>query len=187
MRRPDVVDFMLTRRSQSPKVLAAPGPDRAAILDLLTVAARVPDHGKLEPWRFIVIEGAGRARLTAAIRARAAETGADGEKGALAYEQAPVSIVVVASPRPSDKIPQIEQTLSAGAATYGLVIAALAEGWGASWLTGWPVHDREFITGALGLAPGEWVAGVVHIGTSAARMPERPRPDVPALVTWLEE
>jgi nitroreductase len=184
MRRPEVVDFLLTRRSLPPKVLAAPGPDRAALLRLLTAAVRVPDHGKLEPWRFVVLAGAGKARFAAAIRARATETGADADKGALCYEQAPVSVVVVASPRPSEKIPAIEQTLSAGAVALSLVNAALADGWGASWLTGWPVYDRPFAEAALDLAPGEWIAGIVHIGTCDTPMPDRPRPDVPALVTW---
>jgi nitroreductase len=138
-------------------------------------------------WRFVVLEGAGKARLIAAIRARAAETGADGDKGALAYEQAPVSVAVVASPKPGDKIPAIEQTLSAGAVALGLVNAGLAEGWGACWLTGWPVYDREFIAGALGLAPVEWVAGVVHLGSCEVEVPDRPRPDVASLVTWIDD
>jgi len=186
MRRPEVVDFLLTRRSRPPKTLQAPGPDREALLRLMTAAARAPDHGKLEPWRFVVLTGAGKARFAAEIRARAAETGADADKGALVFEQAPVSVAVVASPKPSEKIPDIEQTLSAGAVTLGLLNAALADGWGAGWLTGWPVYDRAFIADALGLAPGEWVAGFVHIGTCPMEVPDRPRPDVPALVTWIE-
>ena len=187
MRRSEVVDFLSTRRSRPPKVLREPGPDRAALLHLLTMAARAPDHGKLEPWRFVVLAGAGKARLVEAIRARAAETGADADKGASAYEQAPVSVAVVASPRPSDKIPAIEQTLSAGAVALGLVNAALAEGWGAAWLTGWPVYDAEFIGPALGLAEGEWVAGVVHIGSCDMEVPDRPRPDIGAIVTWMDD
>ncbi len=187
MRRPEVVEFLSTRRSRPPKVLRAPGPDRDALKALLTMAARVPDHGKLEPWRFIALEGAGKTRLAQAIRARAAETGADADKGASPYEQAPVSVVVVASPKPSDKIPPIEQTLSAGALALGLVNAALAEGWGAAWLTGWPVHDAAFIGPALGLAEGEWVAGVVHIGSCDMAIPDRPRPDLQAIVTWMDD
>jgi nitroreductase len=186
MRRPEVVDFLRTRRSRPPKFLQAPGPDRDVLLGLLTSAVRAPDHGKLEPWRFVVLEGAGKARLAAAIRARAAETGADADKGALAYEQAPVSVAVVASPKAADRIPAIEQTLSAGAVALGLVNAALADGWGASWLTGWPVYDRPFIAGALGLAADEWVAGFVHLGSCEVAVPVRPRPDVPAMVTWLD-
>lgn len=184
MRRPEVVDFLSTRRSRPPKLLTAPGPDRAELLHLLTMAVRAPDHGKLEPWRFIVLAGAGKAPFLDAIRARAAETGADPDKGTSAYEQAPVSVVVVASPKPSEKIPAIEQTLSAGAVALSLVNAALAEGWGAAWLTGWPVHDAEFIGPALDLQPGEWVAGVVHIGSCDRQVSDRPRPDVESIVTW---
>ena len=183
---PAAMDFFLTRRSRPPKVLRPPVPTEAELLPILTAATRVPDHGKLEPWRFVVLSGAGQARFAAAIRARAAETGQDGAKGASAFEEAPLSVAVVAVPRSVEKIPAIEQTLSAGAVCLGLVNAALASGWAASWLTGWPAYDAELRAAALGLAPGEWIAGFVHIGSSDAAPPERPRPDVPALVTWME-
>jgi len=186
MPSPDVMEFLLTRRSRPPKLLSAPGPDRAEIGRLLTAAARVPDHGKLEPWRFVVLAGAGLARFAAAIRARAAETGADADKGALAFEQAPVAVAVVASPKPSEKIPGIEQTLSAGGAALSLLNAALASGWGAAWLTGWPAYDRALIEAELGLAPQEWIAGFVYLGSCATAPSDRPRPDVAALTTWID-
>ena len=182
----EAMDFLLTRRSRPPKLLAAPGPDRAAVERLLTAAVRVPDHGKLEPWRFVVLGGAGLARFAAAIRARAAESGADADKGALAFEQAPVAVAVVASPKPSEKIPAIEQTLSAGAVTLSLVNAALASGWGAAWLTGWPAYDRPLLETVLGLAPQEWIAGFVYLGTCATPPPDRPRPDIAAITTWAD-
>jgi len=182
----DALEFLLTRRSRPAKLLKAPAPGREELLKLLTAAARVPDHGKLEPWRFVVIEGAGRERLAKAIRARAAETGQDPDKGALAFEQAPLAVAVVGVPKESEKAPAIEQALSTGAAALSLLNAALAAGWGASWLTGWPAYDRDFLAQALGLAPGEWLAGFVYIGTCETAPPERPRPDVPALVTWLD-
>ena len=97
----EALDFLLTRRSRPAKLLAEPGPGREEVLQLLTAAARVPDHGKLEPWRFVVLEGAGKARFAAAIRARAEAAGQDADKGALVFEQAPLSIAVVASPKPS--------------------------------------------------------------------------------------
>ncbi len=153
---------------------------------LLTAAVRVPDHGKLEPWRFVALEGAGPAGFAAAIRARAAATGQDADKGALVFEQAPVAVAVVASPRESEKIPRIEQTLSAGAVALSLLNAALAAGWGASWLTGWAAYDRTLLEDALGLAPDEWLAGFVHIGSCETPPPDRPRPDVAGLVTWLD-
>lgn len=184
--RPEVMDFLLTRRSCPPKLLRAPGPDREQTLRLLTAAARAPDHGKLEPWRFVVLAGAGKDRFADAIRARAAVTGQDAAKGAAAFAEAPVSIAVVGVPRDTARIPAQEQMLSAGAVCLGLVNAALASGWGAAWLTGWPAYDAELLAQALGLAPGEWLAGFVHIGTPEAAPPERPRPDVPALVTWRE-
>jgi nitroreductase len=184
--RPEVVEFLLTRRSRPPKILTTPGPDRAAIEPLLKAALRVPDHGKLEPWRLVVIGRVASRRLAAAIRARAVDAGLDPDKGALAFEQAPLTVAVVASPRPSEKIPAIEQTLSAGAVCLSLLNAALASGWGASWLTGWPAYDRPIVEAELGLAAAEWIAGFVHIGTETAVPPDRPRPDPAVVVSWLD-
>ncbi|MBP7243034.1 nitroreductase [Amaricoccus sp.] len=183
---PEAIEFLATRRSRPPKLMRPPAPSRDEILALLTLATRVPDHGKLEPWRFVVLSGAGLARFSAAIRARAAETGQDADKGAGAFEQAPMTVAVVAVPRDAPKIPEIERMLSAGAVCLELLNAALASGWAACWLTGWPAYDAPFREAALGLAPGEWIAGFVHIGTSDAAPPERPRPDVPGLVTWMD-
>ncbi len=182
--RPEVLDFLLTRRSRPAKLLRPPAPDRAELLRLLTAATRVPDHGKLEPWRFVVLSGPGLARFAAAIRARAAAAGQDADKGAAAFEEAPLAVAVVAVPRDTAKIPAIEQTLSAGAACLGLVNAALAAGWGACWLTGWPAYDETLLAAAIDLVPGERIAGFVHLGTSDAIPPDRARPDVPGLVTW---
>ena len=182
----DALEFLLTRRSRPAKLLKAPAPGREELLKLLTAAARVPDHGKLEPWRFVAIEGAGLDRFAKAIRARAEVTGQNPDKGALAFEQAPLAVAVVGVPKESEKAPAIEQTLSAGAAALSLVNAALAAGWGASWLTGWPAYDHDLLAAELGLAPDEWLAGFVYIGTCETAPPERPRPDVPALVTWLD-
>jgi nitroreductase len=182
--RREVVEFLLARRSRPPKLLTGPGPDRAALETLLTAAARVPDHGKLEPWRFVVLGEGGSRAFAQAIRARAEAAGQDPDKGALAFEQAPVTVAVIGCPRPSEKIPAIEQTLSAGAVCLSLLNAALASGWGASWLTGWAAYDRPLLEGALGLAPEEWIAGFIHLGTARAAPPERPRPDLDAVVDW---
>lgn len=186
MASPEALEFLLTRRSRPPKLFKAPGPTREELLQLLTAAARVPDHGKLEPWRFIVLQGDGIARFAAAIRARAAETDLDADKGALAFEQAPLAVAVVATPRASDKIPAIEQALSAGAVALSLVNAALAGGWGAAWLTGWPAYDRQLMEGELGLVSGEWLAGFVYVGTCDTVPPERPRPDLDSIITWID-
>ncbi len=181
---PEVLEFLLNRRSRPARLLGLPAPDKPALEQMLTIATRVPDHGKLEPWRFIVLRDVGLARFARAIRDRAAATGADAEKGALAFEQAPVAVVVIAVERESEKVPVIEQTLSAGAVSLSLLNAALAGGWGANWLTGWPAYDRALLEGALGLADQEWVAGFVHIGTAVGVVPDRPRPDIKAITTW---
>ncbi len=180
----EALDFFLTRRSRPAKLLAAPAPGREELMRLLTAAVRVPDHGKLEPWRFVVLEGPGLARFARAIRARAEAAGQDADKGALAFEQAPLAVAVVGSPKPSEKIPAQEQMLSAANVALSLLNAALAAGWGASWLTGWAAYDRPLVEGELGLAPEEWVAGFVYIGSCAAAVPDRPRPEVEKLVTW---
>lgn len=183
--RPEVMEFLLSRRSRPAKLLKAPGPDRAALELILTAGLRVPDHGKLEPWRLIVLMDAAPARFAAAIRARGAATGQDAEKAAVVFDQAPVCVVLVGVPRTTEKVPEIEQMLSAGAAGVGIVNAALASGWGASWLTGWPAYDRGFLEAELALGPKEWVAGFIHIGAVAAPPPERPRPDMEAITTWV--
>ena len=116
-----------------------------------------------------------------------AETGEDGDKAASAFEGAPVAIVVVGVPKTSDKIPAIEQTLSAGCAAYNVLSAALASGWGANWLTGWISRDRVLLEGTFGLTPGEWIAAFVHVGSCGTSVPERPRPDMAKITTWVGE
>lgn len=181
------LDFLLTRRSRPARALTQPAPDRAALQVLLTAAARVPDHGKLEPWRFIVLGPDALRPMAARIEARGLQTGIDPDKArksAQTMAEAPLVVAVIASPRQSGKIPQIEQTLSAGAVCLSLVNAALASGWGACWLTGWVAHDHAFAADLLDLSAGEWVAGFVHIGTGTDTPPERPRPDLSAITTW---
>lgn len=188
--RPEVLDFLLTRRSRPAKTLSSPVPDRATVETLLTAAARSPDHGKLEPWRFLVLERQANLRLARLARDRGAEAGLDPdkiEKTARAFEDAHLVVAVVASPKPSDKVPETEQLLSAGAVCLALVNAALAAGWGANWLTGWMALDRGFLGDGLGLAEPEFVAGFIHLGTETAVPPERPRPDLSQLTTWLSE
>lgn len=186
--RPEALDFLLTRRSRPARSLTAPGPDRAALTTLLTAAARCPDHGKLEPWRFVVIEGAARGCIAAAVRARAAALAMApeaAEKAAAAFTQGETIVAVVASPKDSAKIPQVEQLMSAGAVCLSLLNAALAAGWGANWLSGFAARDPEMLA-LLGVAAPEFVAGFIHIGTETFPPPDRPRPDVAALTTWLE-
>lgn len=185
---PAAMEFLLTRRSRPAKTLTAPAPDRAALDPLLTAAARSPDHGKLEPWRFVVLEAPALTRLGALARSRGAALDLapeQVEKTATMFETAPLSVAVIASPKPSEKIPEVEQTLSAGAVCLALLNAALASGWGANWLTSWAALDRPFLTEGLSLAPQEFVAGFIHLGTETSAPPERPRPDLGAITTWV--
>lgn len=185
---PEAMDFFLTRRSRPAKTLRAPVPSRSELAPILTAAARVPDHGKLEPWRFIVLSKPALTRLAGLARARGQDLGLEPEridKGVMQFADADLAVVVVHRPRESEKIPEIEQILSAGGVCLTLVNAALASGWGACWLTGWHVHDPAFRTGALGLRHGEWVAGIIHIGTETSTPPERPRPDLAAITEWV--
>lgn len=189
-RNQPVIDFLLTRRSRPAKTLRAPVPDRAALVEILTAAARTPDHGKLEPWRFIVLERAALQRLAALIPARAVALAIDVDrvdKAISQYRDADLAVVVVSCPKPSDRIPRIEQVYSAGAVCLALLNAALAAGWGANWLSGWAAHDPVFLRDGLGLAPEEAVAGVIHIGTGSTTPPDRPRPDLSAITSWVAE
>ncbi len=185
---PELLDFLLTRRSRPAKLLTDPPPDRATLMRLLTAAARVPDHGKLEPWRFLIIEGAARARIAEAVEARGPEAGIAPERNAKvasSFRHSPMVVAVIAVEKPSPSIPPQEQFLSAGAVCLGLVNAALASGLGACWLTGWPAHDRDFQESVLGLEPHERIAGFIHLGQCDTRPPERPRPDIEAITSWL--
>lgn len=185
---PAAFDFLMNRRSRPAKTLGQPGPTRDQILSLLAAATRVPDHGKLEPWRFVVLETAAMTRIAGLAAERARERGLDDEqtaKGRRQYDEGVTAVVVIASPRSVEKVPAVEQTLSAGALCLGLLNAAEAAGWGANWLTGWPAHDPAFTARAFGTQPGEFVAGIIHIGTETATLPDRPRPDVTRLTQWI--
>ena len=187
-RNQPALDFLATRRSRPAKLLTAPVPGRTAIIEILTAALRVPDHGKLEPWRLLVLEKPAFARLADLAEARARALGGDGEmiaKGRGQYDLGQLAVVVIASPKEAPKVPVQEQLLSAGALCFGILNAAEAAGWGACWLTGWPAHDRAFIAEAFGCAPQETVAGIVHIAPPAADAPDRPRPDPMRLITWV--
>lgn len=182
------LQFLAGRRSHPRSALRAPAPDRAGILELLTLAARVPDHGKLEPWRFVVLERAVMDRLGPIIRERALAGGSDkaaADKAASAFDS-PLVVAVVSSPVANAKVPEWEQVMSAGAVCLGLVNAALASGWGAAWLTGPAVADTGFGQAHLGVLPGERIVGLVHIGSRGEVPAERPRPDIAAKTCWLE-
>ncbi|MGR3342748.1 MAG: nitroreductase family protein [Paracoccaceae bacterium] len=187
---PAVMAFLLSRRSRPAKTLKMPVPNRAQLIPILTAAARIPDHGKLEPWRFIVLESTALDRLAELAAERAAPLNIAPEKianGVAQFADADLAVAVIASPKLSEKIPAIEQTYSAGAACLALLNAALASGWGANWLTGWAAYDRVFMRRGLGLEADESIVGFIHIGTQAGAPPERPRPDIDAKVTWMAQ
>ena len=187
---PSAMEFLLSRRSRPAKTLTTPVPSRAELMPILTAAARSPDHGKLEPWRFIVLERGALKRLAEVVEARGKSLGrdeADVSKARVQFDSAHLAVAVVEVMKPSDKIPTIEQTYSAGAVCLALLNAALASGWGANWLSGWPSHDRGFLEAGLGLDNDERVAGFIHIGTETSQPPERPRPDVEAITSWVSE
>lgn len=184
---PAALTFLQNRRSRPAKTMALPVPSPAQITEILTAAVRVPDHGKLEPWRFVVISGAAMARLADLAEARAKALGYDAEKTAKGrgqFDLGLLAIAIISSPKPSEKVPQIEQVLSAGAVCLGILNAAEAAGWGANWLSGWPSHERGFVEAAFGLTASETIAGMVHIATETNLGPDRPRPDLTKLIDW---
>ena len=186
-----LIDFLKTRRSTPVLQLAAPGPSRGEIEEMLTIASRVPDHGKLAPWRFIVFAGAAREeageKLAEIVKADDPE--ASPERLKLERERlsrAPLVIAVVSRAAVHPKIPEWEQVMSAGAVCYNLVVAANAFGYGATWLTEWYAFD-ERAKPALGVEADEKVAGFIHIGTRTEAPFERVRPALEDIVTWRGE
>lgn len=183
----EILSLQTRRRSVPPVQLAGPGPDGSELQTLLTVAARVPDHGKLAPWRFIVFEGDGRLRAGEALAAtwKAANPDADDKRLDLERRRlalAPLVVGVVSRAAPHVKIPEWEQVLSAGAVVMNLVLAANAMGFATSWLTEWYAYDRAALA-ALGVGDGEKMAGFVHIGRPTVTVEDRVRPDVMSLMT----
>ncbi len=178
--------FLATRRSSGKMALAEPGPDAATLADILRIAARVPDHRRVEPWRFITFTGAARERFGAALaeiaEARADKSESDASTAANLPLRAPVVVAVISSPDPLHKTPVWEQELSAGAVCYNMLLAARAAGFGAVWLSEWIAFDHD-VDALLGLTAGERVAGYLYIGTPTAEAPERPRPDMAVKVT----
>jgi nitroreductase len=184
--RPEALAFLATRRSASALTLRAPAPTEAELADLLAIAARAPDHGKLAPWRFVILDGAGKAAFADRLEAIAAgrEDGAKLAAKLGKLRTPPLGVAVVSRPVAGD-IPEWEQLLSAGAVCTNLTYGALAMGYGANWITDWYAYDGE-ARAALGLAPEERVAGFVFIGTASEAPLERARPDVAALTTRYE-
>lgn len=179
-----------SRRSVPARQLAEPGPDEATLQRMLQSAVRVPDHGKRVPFRFLRIQGDVRDRLGEALAALTLSRDPGASQAAVdkdrkRFSHAPLVLAVVAVLDPADtQIPEVERLLTSGCVCFALLQAAQALGFGASWLTGWPAHDREALD-LLGLGAHEQVAGFIHIGTPTLEAPERDRPDPAALLSDL--
>jgi nitroreductase len=176
-----VIDFMLARKSAPIQELKGPAPSDDEIALMMRIATRVPDHGRLEPWRFILYRGAARHEIgeklaDLAERREGPLPPGRREKELERFSRAPLVIGVVSSPKENPKIPAWEMFLSAGAAAMSLVIAANALGYNTNWVTGWHADDAEG-RDLLGLAPHEKVVAFIHVGTAAKEAPERSRPD----------
>lgn len=179
----EVLAFLSRRRSASAVTLQAPAPDDAELMTLLRLATRVPDHGKLSPWRFIVLREPVKAQAVARLEALAQGRGEPKAAGKLAkLKLPPLAVIVVSRARPGLDIPEWEQQLSAGAVSTLLMVSAQAMGYGANWITDWYSYDPQ-ARAILGLDPEEQVAGVVLMGTPKEPPLERERPDPAALAT----
>lgn len=184
-------DFLATRRSGRPRDMVEPGPQTAELRRILEIATRTPDHGKLAPWRFVIVEKSQRTRFAEILHAAYR---LDREQpGKLEIEaidqfahQAPTLVVALHSPKEASKIPLWEQELSTGAACFNLLAAAHAHGYVGGWLTGWAAYS-DAVRDAFGAVP-ERIAGFVFLGTAGAELKERPRPDYDAVVSqWSPE
>jgi nitroreductase len=180
-----------SRRSASAKAMGEPGPNPDQLAEILTMAVRVPDHGKLAPWRFILFAGGARVKFGEAMRARWRELHPDHGENTLAFvaalfTRAPMVLGVISTAQPHPKIPEWEQQLSAAAVCQNILLAATAMGIGCQWNTDWVAYDAGMAK-VMGLAAHERVAGFIYLGTPTEVLEERPRPDPMALLTrWGE-
>jgi nitroreductase len=184
-RGPGILDLLLSRRSGSKKAMTGPGPNAEQIRTILAAGVRVPDHGKLAPWRFILFEGEGRARMGDVLADVLRKDDDSPERLTLERERflrAPVVIGVVSRRREMLPIPVWEQELSAGAVCMNILIAAHALGFVANWITEWCAYHPQVLH-RIGMTPGERIAGFIYIGQPAEPIEDRPRPDIDALTT----
>lgn len=184
---PALRDYLLTRRSVGLAFLQEPGPSAAELETLLTIATRVPDHGKITPWRLVIFAGKARRAAGEKLEAIAAARNPGLDEPGLEIERnrflpAPLTIGVISTPKPHPKVPEMEQLLSAGNVAFNLVHGAYALGYAASWVTRWFTFDAE-AAAMLGAGPGEQFVGFVHIGTPGAAVEDRPRPSLGEVVT----
>lgn len=184
-------DYLLTRRSVGLAFLRDPGPGPEELETLLTIATRVPDHGKITPWRLVVFQGVARAEAGELLAEIAAKRTPGLDQASLDAERnrflpAPLTIGVLSAPVDHPKVPEVEQVLSAGNVAFNLVHGAHALGYAASWVTRWFSFDDE-AAAALGAGPGERFVGFVHIGTPSTVIEDRPRPELADVVRYWQK
>lgn len=184
---PALLTYLKTRRSVGQRFLGEPGPSPAELDEMLRIATRVPDHGKLTPWRLVVFEGEARAQAGELLARLAQSRRPELDEASLAVEReqllpAPVVVGVLLSPRDHPKVPEWEQLISAGNVAFALEHAAFAMGYAATWTTRWLAHDDEAAR-LLGARPGERFIGFVHIGTPRSAPEDRPRPELTEVVS----
>ena len=182
-----ILSLLKTRKSASAKAMTEPGPTADQLAEILSAAVRVPDHGKLAPWRFILWEGAAREHFGDVMKARWQVLHPEHGEQTLGFVhglflRAPTVLGVVSSAQENPKIPVWEQQLSAAAVCMNILYAATALGLGCQWNTDWVVYDAE-IAAAMGLAAHEKLAGLIYLGTPTGPLEDRPRPDPAALLT----
>jgi len=187
--RSTAYSLLATRRSAKPRDIVAPGPDDDQLHQILSAAIRTPDHGKLAPWRFVIVREDQRDMLSRLLvdsyKAERPEAGRlELEAMDQFARQAPTLVVALSSPRQPSKIPLWEQELSAGAACQNLLVATHALGFVGGWLSGWPAYSEK-VRDAFGY-PHERIAGFIFIGSPSRPLEERPRPDYTDVVTdWM--
>jgi nitroreductase len=182
-----VLAFLKSRKSASAKAMTGPGPSSPQISEILDIAVRVPDHGKLSPWRFILFEGSARAKVGEGFAQVWARKNVDHGEEVLAFQRglfmrAPVVLAVVSTAVTHGKIPVWEQQLSAAAVCYNVVLAATAMGFAAQWQSDWVAYDQG-AKDLMGVTATEQVAGLIYIGQSTVALEDRPRPDAASLLT----
>ena len=183
--------FLNSRKSASAKAMGEPGPSPEHVTEILRLAVRVPDHGKLSPWRFVVFSGEARLKVGVHFRARWAELNPEHSSETLDFQErlfcrAPTVIAVISTAAEHPKIPIWEQQLSAAAVCFNLVIASQAMGFDAQWQTDWVAYDVATLA-AIGLTPTEKMAGLIYLGTSTLPLEDRPRPDVSSITShWTD-
>lgn len=180
-------DYLKSRRTVTAPFLAEPGPSPDELAEMLTIACRVPDHGKLAPWRFVIFEGDAREKVGEKLYGIAKRKWPERTEEQLDAERrqflpAPLTVGVISTAAPHVKIPEFEQLLAAGNAAFNLVHAANALGFGANWVTRWFAYDAE-ASAMLGAREGERFVAFVHIGTPQMRLEERDRPDPKVLTS----